>query len=118
MAIDYGEIAVQVVKKYSEGDDVYALWEKEYNKYNEGKSKVCPRSVFLALCELGRINGIVKGKYSARILRESPKHANELIRMIKNNPEISLKELRSYKCGAQCMADVFMALYKENLLLI
>lgn len=118
MTIDYGKIAVQVTKEFSKGGDVYAIWKNEHGKYSDKPTKGCPQSVFLALCEMGRISGIAKGKYAKRALRKSPKHANELIHLIKGDPEISLKELRSYRCGGQYMAEVVMALYKENLLLI
>lgn len=118
MAIDYGEISVQVTKLYSKDDDIYELWEKEHGKQSDKKTKSCPRSVFIALCELGYIKHIPKNKYSKRNVSESKKHANNLIYLMKANPKISLSELRKQKSGEQSRASVVYSLFREGLLII
>lgn len=118
MAIDYGEISVQVTKLYSKDDDIYELWEKEHGKQSDKKTKSCPRSVFIALCELGYIKHIPKNKYSKRNVSESKKHANNLIYLMKANPKVSLSELRKQKSGEQSRASVIYSLFREGLLII
>lgn len=118
MAIDYGKISVQVTKLYSKYDDIYELWEKEHGKQSDKKTKSCPRSVFIALCELGYIKHIPKNKYSKRNVSESKKHANNLIYLMKANPKVSLSELRKQKSGEQSRASVVYSLFREGLLII
>lgn len=118
MAIDYGEIAVQVARKFSKGGDIYAIWKSEHSKYSDRPTKGCPRSVFFALCEMGCISGIIKDKYAKYGVGKSIKHADELVSLIKANPDITLKELSKSKCGKQSRSQVVFALYKGNLLLI
>ncbi len=63
----YGTAAVAVVKNYRLGNDLRQCWEYEVGLLTNKKSnikKVCPRTVFLSLCETGYVKGIPKGKYA------------------------------------------------------
>ncbi|MBK5071772.1 hypothetical protein I2492_01910 [Budviciaceae bacterium CWB-B4] len=121
----YGNTAVEVVKNYSDGQDLHIEWSNQVSKFTSSKSSIeksCPKCTFLGLCEEGLVVGIPKRKY-LDLGNKNKNHAIMLYRIFKKKSELSSCELHKLyviERGASLtnngQADILVSLYKENLL--
>lgn len=126
----YGNIAVQVVNVYKDGDDIIELWNlafsKGKNKARSAGQKNCPLNIFIALCQMGVVKGLPSTIYPNKRNVKSKKQAKKLLDIMIDNPNLTAskayglykKEDVTAPKEQSRNAHVVFALLKENLLSI
>lgn len=126
----YGNIAVQVVNVYKNGDDIIELWSLAFNKgesrERSASQKDCPLNIFIALCQMGAVKGIPSTVCPNKKNKKTKGQAKKLLDIMIDNPNLTAskayglykKEDVTAPKEQSRNAHVVFALLKENLLLI
>lgn len=126
----YGNIAVQVVNVYKNGDDIIELWNLAFSKgesrERSASQKDCPLNIFIALCQMGAVKGLPSTVCPNKRNEKSKKQAKKLLNIMIDNPNLTAskayalykKENVTAPKEQSRNAHVVFALLKENLLLI
>lgn len=124
----YARSAVLAVELFTTGkvDTPLRAWKAAVNEvfgvWSTSKNKGCPKSVFLSLCETGKVKGIEAGEYTqAKINKEFALRALDLI--TKDPSLVDKRELlwemvlEGQEKVHNFQMDVVIGLWKNNLLM-
>lgn len=123
----YGKSAVRAVELIHSGEISYTAdaWEKATAEFFTTKTKSCPRSAFLGLCEAGLIKG-VNQTHIKQPLKETinKDHAIEAVKLLSENEEYaSYRSLQLWRAvmngnskSHNFQMDVVLALWKSDMI--
>jgi hypothetical protein len=89
----YGQAAINAVDLIGSkrANSPQTAWEMAtieiFGFGTSSQSKGCPRSTFLALCETGKVKGIVSGVYTAA--KQNKEYAIKALELLADNPSLS-----------------------------
>jgi len=123
----YGQAAIKAVDliESNRANTPESAWEMAtieiFGAGTSSQSKGCPRSTFLALCEIGKIKGIKSGVYTTA--RKNKEYAIKALELLVDNPSLSndpkilwTKIQGGVEKKHNSQMDVVLALWDEGLI--
>jgi len=89
----YGQASIKAVDliQSSQANTPEAAWEMAtieiFGAGTSSQIKGCPRSTFLALCEIGKVKGIISGVYTSA--KQNKEYAIKALELLVDNPSLS-----------------------------
>jgi hypothetical protein len=122
----YGNAAVKAVNLYTAGkaSSVVDGWEiatRELFNTESGRTKGCPRTTFLGVCEGGNVIGVPAGEYNTKI-SENKQYGVKAIAALRSNPALAddqtllWKKIGNEKLKPNSQMDVVTALWKAGMI--
>ncbi len=124
---NYGKSAIRAVELIQSGDVLYTedAWKQATTEFFTTKTKACPKSAFLGLCEAGLVKGVhqihIKKPLKETINKD---HAIEAVQLLTENEEYaSYKSLQLWRAIMQgnqkshnFQMDVVLALWNNGMI--
>lgn len=85
---NYGKSAIRAVEIIHSGEALFTevAWIKATTEFFNTKTKVCPRSAFLGLCEAGLVKGVYQTNIKKPLKNTTNKdHAIEAVKLLSQN---------------------------------
>lgn len=101
--------------------DGWEIAARELFSTESGRTKVCPRTTFLGICEGGNINGVPAGEYNTRI-SDNKQYGLNAIAALRSNPALAddqsslWKKIGNEKLKPNSQMDVVTSLWKAGLI--
>lgn len=122
----YGNAAIRAVTLYTAGkaSSIVDGWEiatRELFNTESGRTKGCPRTTFLGICEGGNVTGVPPGQYNARV-SDNKQYGLKAISVLRSNPalvddQVSLwRKIGNEKLKPNSQMDVVTALWKAGMI--
>ena len=87
--IEFGQAATEATQLFPEMGCPKKSWKKAVSGFKPSlREKVCPRSAYLGLCEIGLVKGIPKGTYTRRDNINAPR-AVSAVHLLHKNPNLA-----------------------------
>ncbi|MDD9812172.1 MAG: hypothetical protein OXU71_10785 [Gammaproteobacteria bacterium] len=99
----FGKTAVRATEMQCRGacDSPRIAWTeavKSETKSINMRSKVCPRSAYLGLCEYGLVKGVPRGEYLKKSSEKlNKKHAVDAVTKLRKTPELKNKPMKLWR---------------------
>jgi len=122
----YGNAAVKAVNLFTAGkaSSVVDGWEiatRELFNTESGRTKGCPRTTFLGICEGGNVIGVPAGEYNTKI-SENKQYGLKAIAALRSNPGLAndqallWKKIGNEKLKPNSQMDVVTALWNAGMI--
>lgn len=121
----YGDAALEAVKllNITKSLNPEEAWDivtqKIFGKDTPAQKKRCPQNTFLAICETGKIKGVMRGTYTKS--RKNKNYALKAIKILEKNPELSANKKDLWHLIPECenkthnnQMDVVVSLWNSD----
>jgi hypothetical protein len=97
----YGDAAIKAVSLYSAGkaSSIVDAWEiagRQIFTTESSRTKGCPRTTFLGICEGGHVIGVPPGEYNTKP-SDNKQYGLKAISMLRLNPALAVDQLLLWK---------------------
>lgn len=122
----YGNAAVRAVTLYTAGkaSSIVDGWEiatREFFNTESGRTKGCPRTTFLGICEAGSVLGVPPGEYNTK-MSDNKQYGLKAIAVLRSKPALAddqvllWKKIGNEKLKPNSQMDVVTALWKAGMI--